>query len=157
MCELTSIYCPISGPLYRYIPSDVLFFASAPFCSMPCRVIVDHAKGIQRACAQQAQIGPRAIDTESTMKTKKISSLEAWERQKALLAKRKPRAGKRNRSNQMTLEFDLGSVPIQLGKGSPKTNACKRNTNACKRRRQKPRRLAGGCLLYRFPAQLRSA
>ena len=119
-----------------------------------------------------------AINSEPTMETKKISSLEAWERQKALLAKRKQKKNPAGYSRGIKLKKNEGACVVcmqspgspeqgqhGLGSAQARTGPCERNATArntpgthLKRVlvNSEPRRLAGGCLLYRFPVQLRS-
>ena len=176
MCEPPSIYCPISGPLYRYIPEGFLFSASAPLGLSHWSALVGRPRDIQAACMDRAPVD--AINSEPTMETKKISSLEAWERQKALLAKRKQKKNPSGYSRGIKLKKNEGACvvcmqspgsPVQgqhgLGSAQAQPGPCDRNATACNapvtylirvRVSTEPRRLPGGCLLYRFPVQLRS-
>lgn len=124
---------------------------------------------------------------------KKISSLEAWERQVANLANRKQKKAKKGQrgikirpneivwlpdtSNDTPEQMDfwierspwetssnVGSrvmtqrkhqKPANLGAAQSLPGQCLGDTNTTKRKRTQPRRLSGGCLLYRFPPQLR--
>lgn len=97
-----------------------------------------------------------AINSEPTMGTKKkISSLEAWERQVALLAKRKQKPSKNPLGYSSPAQSGAQAQPRQCQRNATACNAAVQNLK-CVRAISEPLRLAGGCLLYRFPVQLRS-
>jgi hypothetical protein len=148
MSDEQAFYCPESGTLYRYIPEGFCSFDSAPL-------------GLR-------SFSWRAPNSESVMKTtQKISSLELWERQKAVLAKRKQKKAKggtrsiklrpneiawlRKKCDRVPEQLDFWVKTEGLGDARALPRQCLHKANAAERKRTQPRRLAGGCLLYRLP------